>query len=123
MKRSGQVSKWIPCGADFIAADIIRWSDGVWIKRRGKNVRVGTRRVTGNVERIEEGWCYIVVKHCDVLDVEPGKKIPPFAVGTQLKRKRQTIAKGAAERYEWGGSDGEAARGMLTSKFMGVSRR
>ena len=27
-------AEWIPCGSGFIAADVIRWNEGVWQRLR-----------------------------------------------------------------------------------------
>lgn len=117
------MARWIVCGAEFIEADIIRWTEGVWIERRKKKVRIADRKVMGSVDLIDGEWCFITVKSCEVGNVEVGKRVVPWPVGSQLKRRCATIGRGGAERYQWGGTDGEGAREILMRDFQRASSR
>ena len=46
------MTRWIPCGEEFIVGDVVRWTEPVWVekgKRKKKLVKVGSRRMTGEV--------------------------------------------------------------------------
>jgi hypothetical protein len=52
-------AEWIPCGGGFIAADVMRWNEGVWQRlrrRRGRLVNIGDPVITAEVLRDEGGW-------------------------------------------------------------------
>ncbi len=120
--RAPNMTKWIPCGSEFIAADVVRWKESVWEKRsRRRNARavnVGERVVTAEVLREDaEGWVYLLTRAC-VLSSEriPGRKVTLLPKGGNLRRKRRTIERGKPERLLW--SD-ESARAIVASKFLG----
>jgi len=49
--------KWVYCGANVVAADVVRWSEPVFVelgKRRKKSYRVGRRCVTGQLLRLDD---------------------------------------------------------------------
>jgi hypothetical protein len=115
------MTKWIPCGSEFIEADVIRWKEGVWERRsRRKNARavnVGDRAVTGEVLREDaEGWVHVLVRRCEMVSEKLGRKVALLPKGEEVRRKRTTIVRGKPERLPW--SD-ETARGALISRFLG----
>lgn len=117
------MSRWLPCGEAFIVGDIIRWREAVWKEKRsarGKSRVIGERLVTAEVLRCEDsGWIELTLMQCETTRSEDWlKALPPdIKPGEHLRRRRGPIGKGRAERYQWGGSDGESVRGQLTSKF------
>ena len=70
-------AEWIPCGSGFIAADVIRWNEGVWQslrRRRGRLVNIGERVITAEVLRDEGGWLDFLVRGCAIASEKPGHK-------------------------------------------------
>ena len=121
------MTEWIPCGAGFIEADVIRWREAVWgprnTKRRrpGKNVRIGDRLVIAEVlgDADAEGWVYLLIRGCDVVKVMDGRRVdevPLLPKGKETKRKRHNLLRGKPERLLW--SD-ETARALVASRFTG----
>lgn len=112
---------WIPVGGDFIAADVIRWKEPVFHRRgsrsRARPVRLGERLIIAEVLR-EEGaeWVYLLVRGCEAVSKFTTREVPLLSNEREIKRKRNTIARGKAERLQW--SD-ESVRSKLTSKFLG----
>jgi len=116
------MAEWIPIGGDFIEADVIRWTEGVYRNRRRKKskpMRIGERLVMAEVLRDEAGWVNLLVRGCEVLSASFGRDIrdvPGLPKNTEIKRKRKTIVRGKPERLAW--SD-ESARAIVASKFLG----
>jgi hypothetical protein len=116
------MAEWVPVGSDFIAADVIRWKEGVFKSRRskkGKAIKLGERQVIAEVLRDEAGWVSLLVRGCEVLSATIGRNpcdVPVLAKNTQTKRKRATIVRGKPERLLW--SD-ESARALLANQFLG----
>jgi hypothetical protein len=116
------MAEWVPVGNDFIAADVIRWREGVFKSRRskkGRAIKLGNRLMIAEVLRDEAGWTYLLVRRCEVISATIGRNpcdVPVLPKGTETKRKRATIARGKAERLLW--SD-ESARALLASRFLG----
>jgi hypothetical protein len=117
-RADGMVAEWIACGSGFIAADVIRWKEGVWQKprrRRGRSVNIGDRMVIAEVIRDDGGWVELLVRACTVSSEKPGRKVLPLAKNTEVRRKRHTIEKGKPERLLW---NDEGARAVLVSRFL-----
>lgn len=118
------MTQWIPVGDDFIVADMIRWSEGVFKNRqskKGRAVKLGERVVIAEVLRDEAGWVALLVRSCEVVAARIGRtvsEVPVLPKDTTMKRKRATISRGKAERLAW--SD-ESARAVLASRFLGNS--
>jgi hypothetical protein len=114
------MAEWIPIGGDFIAADVIRWKEGVFKNRRNKKakpIRTGERLVTAEVLRDEAGWVYLLVRACEVTSAAFGwdiRDVRSLSKNTEIKRKRVTIARGKAERLLW--SD-ESARVVVVGQL------
>lgn len=114
------MTKWVPIGDGFVGADVIRWKEPVFRERRnGKPVHVGERLVTAEVlEADRDGWVHLLVRASEALLPRPGWNpsdiiLPPR--DTETTRRRQTIARGHAERLAW--SD-ESARALVASRFL-----
>ena len=100
------MEQWISASEGFIQADVIRWSEGIYEKRRRKNAkspRIGERQVTAEVLEIEDGgWLKLLVRQCVVIkDDHAGSRLPPLKIGDQIKRARRTVERGKPERLRW----------------------
>jgi hypothetical protein len=112
-------AEWIPCGSGFIEADVVRWKEAAWEKRRrrhGRAVNAGERMVVAEVIRDVDGWVELFVRGCTILSEKPGWLLKPLLKDVAVRRRRQTIERGSPERLLW--SD-ESARAALNSKFLG----
>ncbi|SRR5258708_6951793 len=116
------MAEWVATGDHFIEADVIRWTEGVFQARRrktGKAVKLGERLMIAEVLREDGEWVHLLVRHCELVLIKTGwlpRQIPLLHNGEETKRKRNTIARGKAERLRW--SD-ESARSIVASKFLG----
>jgi len=115
--------KWIPCGGKVIVGDVACWPEPIW-KEKGKRkktlVQIGVRLMTASVTRLEgKDWVHLSVLECVIKDIQQPKPLAPLRKGEALKRKRSTLERGQAHRLAWAGADGEAARALAISKFMG----
>lgn len=111
---------WVPVGDGFVEADVIRWKEQVFRERRdGKPVHVGERQVTAEVlEADREGWVDLLVRASEALLPRPGWALSDIILppkDTETSRRRETIARGQAERLAW--SD-ESARALVASQFL-----
>jgi len=114
------VTTWIPCGGNFIEADVIRWKGGAWEKRRrrrGRAVNAGERMVVAEVIRDRgDGWVELLIRDSTVLREKKGWLLKPLPKHVEARRRRRTIERGSPERLLW--SD-ESARAALSSRFLG----
>ena len=100
---------------------MIRWIEPIWLelrkKKRGKKVeKLGTRRVTAEVVKVDaSGYVSLSVCACEILSDMHGLKPRPFKKGQVLRKQRSTIGKGSGERLKWSHED---ARALVVSKFM-----
>lgn len=110
------MEQWIEA-QDFIAADVIRWKEGVFHNRRkGKALRIGERQVAAEVlQRGEDGWVKLLVRVCTITkDEAAGKTVQALKAGEQIRRAARTLLRGKVERLLW---DDESARNaVLASK-------
>jgi len=113
------MTRWTPCGEEFIVGDVVRWTEPVWVekgKRKKKLVKVGSRRMTGEVLAEDgKGFVSFSVLKCEVLSNLVARPLEPFNKGDIVRRKRKTIGKGSGERLKW---SEEAARTLATSRFL-----
>lgn len=113
------MDQWIPA-KDFIAADVVRWTEGVFDRRRKgkKSMRIGERQMIGEVlHRGEDGWVRLLIRASTITKDEIyGKSIPMMKPGMQLRRGVNTLLRGKPERLKW--SD-ESARDAVLGKFEG----
>ena len=115
------MATWIPCGNDFIHADVIRWKESVFAARKKRSARAlktGERLVIAEVLRDgeEDGWVRLLIRGCEILSERTQKKVEKLKNGSEVKRQRRTIMRGKPERLAW--SD-ESARALLASRFLG----
>lgn len=118
------MEQWISASEGFIQADVIRWTEGIYAKRRSKKAkspRLGERQITAEVlEATDDGWLKLLVLGSVVTrDDYAGSRLPPLNTGEQIKRARKTVERGKPERLLW--SD-ETARAAICerSKFVDV---
>jgi len=117
------MAEWIPIQDEgFIPADVIRWKEGVYSRRRSrkkKAPRLGDRLITAEVLKgpDAEGWVRLLVRKCEILSELSTRKPAPLIQNTEIKRGVRTIMRGKPERLLW--SD-ETARSAVASKFLGA---
>lgn len=105
------MDEWVPAD-DFIAADVIRWTEGIFDRRRkGKAMRIGERTLAGEViERTSDGWVRLLVRVSEVTKADvAGKAIPLIKPGEAIKRGLKTILRGKPERLLWSDETARAA--------------
>jgi hypothetical protein len=116
------MDQWV-LAKDFIAADVIRWKEGVFDKRRrrGKDLRIGERLVAAEVlQRGEDGWVKLLVRACAITkDEMAGKAVQSLKAGEQIRRASKTILRGKVERLLW---DDESARAAVLASKSAKSR-
>lgn len=112
------MDQWVPA-TDFIAADVIRWTEGIYDRRkRGKALRIGERLVAAEViERGKDGWVNLLVRASTITkDEVAGRSIIRLKPGEALRRGEKTILRGKPQRLLW---DDETARDAVLGKFAG----
>ena len=100
-------------------ADVIRWKEGVWEKRRrlrGRAVNAGDRMVIAEVVRDQDGWVDLLIRESSIVSEKPGWLLKPLPKNVEVRRRRRTIERGNPERLLW--SD-ESVRAALKSTFLG----
>lgn len=110
------MDQWVPA-TDFIAADVVRWTEGIYDRRRrGKALRIGERLVAAEViERGKDGWVRLLVRACTITKDEfAGRPIIPLKAGEILRRGEKTILRGKPQRLLW--NDETARAAVLASK-------
>lgn len=110
------MEQWIPA-SDFIAADVVRWTEGVFDRpRRGRALRIGERQIAAEVlERGTDGWVRLLVRACTITrDDYAGRTIPILKPGTQVRRGVKTLLRGKTERLRW--SDESARNAVIATK-------
>ena len=115
------MEQWIEA-QDFIAADVIRWKEGVFHNRRkGKALRIGERQVAAEVlQRGADGWVKLLVRGCTITkDEAAGKSVQSLKAGEQIRRAAKTLLRGKVERLLW---DDESARAAVLGSKPAKSR-
>lgn len=113
------MDRWTPA-TDFIAADVIRWTEGIYDRRkRGKALRIGERLIAAEViERGKDGWVKLLVRACTITKDEfAGKPILPLKAGEQVRRGEKTILRGKPERLLW--ADETARQAVMSGSSRG----
>lgn len=100
------MGNWIATTEGIIVADVIRWTEGIYEKRRrrkDKSRRIGERQVTAEVlEVTDDGWLKLLVRACTITqDDYAGSRLPPLNAGDEIKRARKTVERGKTERLLW----------------------
>ena len=111
----GLLGEWVTAQQGFIEADVIRWTENVYEKRRGKKSKphcLGERQIAAEVvEATSDGWLKLLVRACAVIRNDYADSvIPTLRPGDTIKRARRTVEKGKPERLLW--SD-ESARDQV----------
>jgi len=117
------MQRWRECGEDgFIEADVIRWTEAIWERPKGKPSKVGERVVTAEVIRRDaDGWLTVLVRNCVILwENSDGRKNFSLRRHEELRRKITTIERGSPERLPW--SD-ESVRNDLIAEMQAENRR
>ncbi len=115
------MEQWVSA-EDFIAADLIRWKEGVFHnRRRGKALRIGERLVAAEVlHRGEDGWVKLLVRACTIIkDDVAGKTVRPLKAGEEIRRASKSLLRGKVERLLW---DDESARATVLASKPAASR-
>lgn len=117
-ENRGRLGEWVSAAEGFIEADVIRWTEGIYEKRRGKkgkSRRLGERLVAAEViEATDDGWLKLLVRACTVTKDDFSKaRLPPLRAGEIVKRARKTVERGGPERLLW--SDEEARNAVVVS--------
>lgn len=105
------MDEWVPA-EDFIAADVIRWTEGIFDRRRkGKALRIGERRVTAEVlSRGPDNWVQLLVRGVEITRSDyAGKTIPLLKAGETVKRGLTTVLRGKPVRLPWSDESARAA--------------
>ena len=110
------MEQWVEA-RDFIAADVIRWTEGGFEKRRrGKALRIGERQVAAEVlHRGEDGWVRLLVRLCMTTRADvAGKSVQVLKTGELIRRASKTLLRGKVERLLC--EDESARAAVLASK-------
>lgn len=98
------MAQWVPA-KDFIEADVIRWTEGVFDRRRGGKTaaRLGARTVVAEVLKSGgDGWVRLLIRACAItLDEVAGKTVPGLKLEAEIRRAKKTILRGQPERLLW----------------------
>lgn len=98
------MAPWIPA-KDFIEADVIRWEEGVFDRRRrGKDAsRIGERVVVAEVLKSgTDSWVRLLIRACAISPDEiAGRRVPGLKMETEIRRAKKTILRGKPERLLW----------------------
>jgi hypothetical protein len=119
------MADWVPVGDGFIEADVIRWKEPVFKKRRrGKPQLLGERQVTAEVLRDDggTGWVDLLVRYSEAVSAHIGRNLSDVLLPAKdavAKRRRGTILRGDPERLAW--SDESARASVVASRFPGNS--
>jgi hypothetical protein len=95
---------WQTSKDGFIEADVIRWSEPIWKPRRSKKakaIKIGTRQITAEVLKDEEGWVQLLVLESILTEDDSMRSIPPLKKHTEIKRKRPALENRNTERLLW----------------------
>lgn len=115
------MEQWVEA-KDFIAADVIRWTEGVYDnRRRGKALRIGERLVAAEVlQRGKDGWVRLLVRACTITkDEMGGRTVQTLKTGALIRRASKTLLRGKVERLLWGD---ESARAVVLASTPAKSR-
>lgn len=97
------MDQWVPA-TDFIVADVIRWTEGIYDRRkRGKALRIGERLIAAEViERGKDGWVKLLVCASTITKDECARRsITLLKPGEAIRRGEKTILRGKPQRLLW----------------------
>lgn len=114
------MGEWVSAKDGFIKADVIRWTEGIYEKRRRRKAsdrRLGERQVAAEViAESNDGWLKLLVRACAITkDDYAGGALPQLKIGDTIKRARKTVERGKPERLLW--EDEEARECVLSERF------
>jgi hypothetical protein len=116
-QRVGKMGEWVVADP-IIEADVIRWTEAVYDKRRkgNKAMRIGERMVVAEVlELTKDGWARLLVRACTVTrDDTAGRHVPVFKPEDQIRRATKTVLRGKPQRLLW--SDESVREALLRDK-------
>jgi len=99
--------EWIAVKDDFVAGDVIRWTENIWSeqkfgKRKSKNPKLtGKQQVTGQIEEIEDDLITIRVIAAEIIENTTAKAREPYKREEIIRKKPRTLTKGNAARLPW----------------------
>lgn len=105
----------------WVVGDVLEWVEPDWHvkgKRKKEFFRKGERRIVGQVIEIGRTYIALSVIECDVVSDQSATGVAMFKKGERIARKLGTFKARKAQRAKWGGVDGEAARDIVTSRFL-----
>lgn len=103
--------KWVPCGAEFIEGDVIRWHESVFQPKRydrTQRVKIGERSITAQV--LYDPADSKALMEVQVLASEGTR---PYKPDELIRRARKTVSREDTERLAW--SDEEARESVIAS--------
>jgi hypothetical protein len=115
------MARWIPCGAQFVTGDVVRWVEPIWGPRHrktGRSLPIGMRRLRAQVLECDEEWARleIVPRGCILKAFDGYEGMVGKPLQGEIRRRRGPIGEGAAHRREW---TDESARALVASRFLG----
>lgn len=105
----------------WIIGDVLEWVEPDWHvkgKRKKEYFKKGERRVTAQVTEIGRTYIALNVIKCEVISDQSATGVEVLKAGDRVVRKLSTFKARKAQRAKWGGADGEAAREIVTSRFL-----
>ena len=85
---------WLDATTDFIKADVVRWTEAVWSKKkrgRGKkarNVLLGKQLVTGQITDIDKDFVYIKVMSSALIEKDGANESMLHKVDNIIRKKQ-----------------------------------
>ena len=117
------MTRWVPCGAQFVTGDVVRWVEPIWgpkNRKTGKSLPIGTRRVRAQVLECDREWARleIVPRGCILKAFDGYEGMVGKPLEGEIMRRRGPIGEGAAHRRV-GNDEEESARSIVASRFRG----
>jgi len=112
---------WIKCGTDFIAGDVLGWTEAVWLEpkrrtKKRKGTKAGERRVVAAVLTLDDrGYVRLSVIEDKITENKFEMPLKALKRHEVIVRKRATIERGNPERLKW---TDETARPHAVSRFL-----
>ena len=93
-QREDKMIQWVSASDGFIAANVMRWKEGVFKPRRsqkGKPLRIGEQLVTDEVLREPDlkGYIHLIVRGCEIVSELAGRTLLPILTGTEMNRSKK----------------------------------
>jgi len=103
----GEENVWLPATTDFKKADVVRWTEAIWSKKKrgrgkkAKNVLIGKQQVTGQITEIDQDFIHIKVMSSILIEKDGARENLLHKVDHIIRKKPQTLVKGGLERLPW----------------------